>query len=74
MVKNNFMWFGKYIRSVFQAVAAAVLAFVSAQTVSAAAPPTYVFSTFTGDGASDMLLRIYTSADATNFTLYSDSG
>src|SRR5690242_9363368 len=54
--------------------AIALLAFESAQQAFAAAPPTYIFSTFTGDHANEMLLRIYTSADGTNFTLYSDSG
>lgn len=70
----SFMWFGKYIRSVFQTVAIVSLVFQIAQQAFAAAPPTYIFSTFTGDHANEMLLRIYTSADGTNFTLYSDSG
>jgi hypothetical protein len=68
------MWFCKRIRFVFQSVAITLLAFNSAQSASAAAPPTYVFSTFAGDHANEMTLRIYTSADGTNFTLYADTG
>ena len=37
-------------------------------------PPVYVFSTFTGDSAADMTLRIYTSLDGVNFLLYSITG
>lgn len=73
-MKHSLMLVGKYIRSVFQTVAIALLAFKSAQQASAAAPPTYIFSTFTGDHANEMLLRIDTSADGTNFTLYADTG
>jgi hypothetical protein len=72
-MKNRFMRLSKHIRSVLQAAVIA-LAIQSVQPASAAAPPTYIFSTFTGDHANEMLLRIYTSADGTNFTLYSDSG
>jgi len=35
--------------------------------------PTYIFATFTGDDANGMKLRIYTSTDALNYTLYSDT-
>lgn len=34
----------------------------------------YVFSTFKGDDAAGMKLSIYTSSDAFNFTLLSDTG
>ncbi len=46
----------------------------SAQVISAAAMPVYVFATFTGDGAEDMKLRIYVSVDGINFSLYSITG
>jgi fibronectin type 3 domain-containing protein/regulation of enolase protein 1 (concanavalin A-like superfamily) len=46
----------------------------SAQVTSAAATSVYVFSTFTGDGAEDMKLRIYVSVDGIHFSLYSITG
>ncbi len=46
----------------------------SAQVTSAAAPPVYIFSTFSGDGPEDMKLRIYTSRDGINYMLYSVTG
>lgn len=63
----------KNIRTLL-AGALAWLAFQSMQLTFAAALPVYVFSSFTGDTADDMKLRIYASADATNFTLYADTG
>jgi len=71
---KRFMTLTKYFRSSFSGVAIALLAIQAAQLTSAAARPVYIFSTFTGDSANDMRLRIYTSLDATNFTLYSDTG
>jgi hypothetical protein len=73
-MENSFMHFGKYMRCVVHAVAITLFAIQAAQQAFAAAPPTYIFSTFTGDHANEMLLRIYTSADGTNFTLYADTG
>lgn len=35
--------------------------------------PTYFFATFTGDGINDMKLQIYSSTDAVNYSLYSDT-
>ncbi len=52
----------------------ALLAFQAAQLTFAAAPPVYVFATFMGDGAEDMKLRLFTSPDAVNYTLYADTG
>ena len=59
----------KSIRTLL-AGAIVLLAFQTVQLTLAAALPVYVFSSFTGDTANDMKLRIYASADATNFTLY----
>src|ERR1043166_4033985 len=64
----------KYVWSSILLVTIASLVFAVLQPASAAALPVYIFSTFTGDKANDMKLRIYTSADATNFTLYADTG
>jgi hypothetical protein len=66
--------FSKFIRSSLLALAGAVAILQSAQVASAAMPPIYVFSTFSGDSAADMTLRIYTSLDAVNFFLYSITG
>lgn len=60
----------KYLMQFF----AAMLAFQTAQLASAAAPPVYVFATFMGDSAADMKLRIFTSPDAVNYTLYANTG
>ena len=35
--------------------------------------PTYIFATFTGDDANGMKLQIYTSTDALNYNLYSNT-
>jgi len=71
-MKNHPAFFGRFVRSSLQVMAVAVLAFQAVPR--AAAAPVYIFSTFTGDGAEDMKLRIYTSTDAINYSLYSITG
>jgi hypothetical protein len=39
-----------------------------------AAAPTYLYATFTDDTGPGMKLKIYTSTDAVNWTLFSDTG
>ncbi len=73
-MKKRFTTLSRYVRSPLKAVAMAWLAFQTVQVTLAATLPVYVFASFTGDTANDMKLRIYTSADATNFTLYADTG
>jgi hypothetical protein len=72
-MKNHPSFFSRFVRSSLQVMAVAVLAF---QTVprAAAAAPVYIFATFSGDGAEDMKLRIYTSVDGINYSLYSITG
>jgi len=72
-MKNSYPFLSKFVRASFQAVFIAFLVFPSAR-LAAAAPPVYVFATFTGDAATDMLLSIYTSLDGINFSLYSKTG
>ena len=72
-MKKHSISLGKYVRSSFYAVVIGLLSFQTTLT-PAVALPVYIFSTFTGDHANDMKLRIYTSPDATNFTLYADTG
>jgi len=55
-------------------LAIALMALQVAQVASAAPAPVYIFATFTGDHAEDMKLRIYTSTDAINYSLYSITG
>jgi hypothetical protein len=63
-----------FARSSLLAISIAMATLQTAQIASAAMPPVYVFSTFTGDSAADMTLRIYTSLDGVNFLLYSITG
>jgi len=72
-MKNYPAFFSRFVRSSLQVMAVAVLAFQAVPRVAAAAP-VYIFVTFTGDGAEDMKLRIYTSTDAINYSLYSITG
>jgi len=64
----------KFLRRIVRAVFLVLLAFETVHIASAATPPVYIFATFTGDNAAGMKLRIYTSSDAVNYTLYSDTG
>jgi hypothetical protein len=73
-MENGYAILSKFLRTLPHTVALALLLLHSAERASAAAPPVYVFATFTGDGATDMLLRIYTSLDAVNYKLYSETG
>lgn len=71
-MKNYPAFFGRFVRLSLQVMAVAVLAFHAVPR--AAAAPVYIFTTFTGDGTEDMKLRICTSVDAINYSLYSITG
>jgi hypothetical protein len=71
-MKTSPAFFGRFVRSSLQTLAVALLTFLAVPR--AAAAPVYIFSTFTGDRADDMKLRIYTSTDAINYSLYSITG
>jgi len=73
-MKNYPAFFRRYVRSSLQAVAIALLTFQATPLIAAAAAPVYIFATFTGDHAEDMKLRIYTSVDGINYSLYSITG
>ncbi len=64
----------QFTRASFLKLVIALMALQVAQVASAATPPVYIFATFTGDGAEDMKLRIYTSLDAIHYSLYSTTG
>ena len=64
----------QFTRASFLKLAIALMALQVAQVASAAPAPVYIFATFTGDHAEDMKLRIYTSTDAINYSLYSITG
>jgi len=64
----------QFTRASFLKLAIALMALQVVQVASAAMPPVYVFSTFSGDGAEDMKLRIYVSLDGINYSLYSITG
>lgn len=74
MTANKDPFLTYLVQPLFRTVAIALLAIQTAQLASAAGSPVYVFSTFSGDDANGMKLRIYTSPDAVNFTLYADTG
>jgi hypothetical protein len=73
-MKTHRTFFGRFVRSSLRASAVVFLALQAVPVVSAAAPPVYIFSTFTGDRADDMKLRIYVSLDGINYSLYSATG
>jgi len=64
----------QFTRASFLKLAIALMALQVAEVASAAPAPVYIFATFTGDGPEDMKLRIYTSPDAINYSLYSITG
>jgi len=74
LMENRHIGFGRFTRWSLQALIVVLLVLETMRPAAAAPPPVYVFSTFSGDGAEDMKLRIYVSLDGINFSLYSLTG
>jgi hypothetical protein len=75
-MKLNFKSFKSKVMLLFSALIITLSGLVPSlmMTTPASAATTYIFATFKGDAAADEKLWIYTSSNATSFSLYSNTG